>query len=221
MALHSVDVNEAIKETSLLDYCVCVEFNEKIYKFKITFEHMDIVDLIEDYISTLNRELFVLKSEDNLTNKVYGKKFFPYMGKYRLKGNLIKTDNYLEPPITGTLEILFSIYQTNTLKQSSFNYINRVYEMSKGKDEFTKRFFDKANIEVFDVYTLEEINTSLNLIDKLDVGIRLNDAYFTLKEWLYNAKECNKKIKNLDMTDKFLNAIENGTKKNKTYKKHN
>lgn len=214
MALHSVDINEAIKETSLLNYCVCIGFDDKIYKFKITFEHMDVVNLIEEYINTLDRDFFVLKPEDSLNSNFLGKKFFPYMGKYRLKGKLKATDNYLEPPMTKTLEVLFSIYSNNIVKRSDFMYIN-------GNAKFIKNFFDKANIELYDIYTLEEINTSLNLLDKLEAGIRLTDSYLVIKNLLTEAKNNNSKIKSLDVNDKFEEAIEKGIKKNKTYEKHN
>lgn len=219
MALHSIDINKETKETSLLKYCVCVEINEKIYKFKITFEHMDIVNLIEYYTKTLDRNFFKMKPESSLNNPLM-KKYFPYAGKYRLKGKLIATDNYFVPPTTGTLEMLFSIYENETLEQSQFIYLGKIYEMSNGKVDFVKKIFDKANIELFDIYTLEEFNTSLNLLDRISGGIRLNDAYFVLKELLIQSKENNKRINDLGITDKFINAIENGSKKNKI-KKHN
>lgn len=220
MKLNSIDVNEAVKKTDLLKYCVCVEINNKIYKFKITFEHMDIVDLIEEHVKTLDRGFFEMKPESSLNSPLM-KKFFPYAGKYRLKGKLVATDNYFVPPTTGMLEILFSIYENDTLEQSQFIYIGKISKISNSKINFLKSFFDKANIELLDMYTLEEFNTTLNLLDNIKAGIKVTDTYFTLKELLIFSKESNKIINDLGITDKFINAIEKGSKKNKTYEKHN
>ena len=52
----------------------------------------------------------------------------------------------------------------------------------------------KVRARLITIEEVEEFNNSLNLLDRISGGIRLNDAYFILKELLIQSKENNKMV---------------------------
>ena len=197
MALHVVDVKEEYRECTDLKYCLCAEYDNKICKFKITFNDMDVY-------------LFEVVDEDSLENKAIAKKFFPYLGKFRLEGRFKSTNNYFAPSKQSELlSLLFSMYKTNILNEKDFEYIAKLYTLSDNDNilNFIKKMFSKANIKLIGECALEELNTHLNFLEIKFSEIRFSDTYISLKRILESSKENRESINKLGLNDYFIEAI--------------
>ena len=116
MSLHVVDIKEGYKECKSLEYCFCAEYNNQICKFKISFDDLDVTNLIEDYMNLIDIYCFEVVPESSLKDNPFYKKFFPYLGKFRLDGSFKSTHNYFAPSFESEmLKIFSSMYHTNIL----------------------------------------------------------------------------------------------------------
>ena len=154
--------------------------------------------------------LFEVVDEDSLENKVIAKKFFPYLGKFRLEGRFKSTNNYFAPSKQSELlSLLFSMYKTNILNEKDFEYIAKLYMLSDNDNilNFIKKMFSKANIKLIGECTLEELNTHLNFLEIKFSEIRFSDTYISLKKLLESSKENRERINKLGLNDYFMEAI--------------
>ena len=209
-----INLNLLDKKSDNLKKCICVENNNEIYKFKVIFNHMDVVNAIEDYVKIINVYDFEVVSEETLESKGMIKKFFPPLGKFRLEGNSKATNNYFAPPKTVIFETLFSMYRNDVLTELDFIKLENEYSLAiNNQDEsvskFIKNFLDKMNVELLDKYTLEELNTSLNCLERLSAESRLSKTYSSLKHLLEVSVRNRNRIVTLELSDKFNQIIKN------------
>ena len=223
-------VNNEIQKKDELSECICALYDNEIYKFKITTNPQDIDYLIEEYINGLDIYIFESTDANSLDNneKELVEKFFPYLGKFRLNGRFKSTNNYFYP-IGGNemVNVLFSMYKTNILKESDFKYMEKLYSLSKDSSilSFIKKIFSVANIELTGKCTVDELNNHLNYLERFFSDIRLSyayDTYISMKNLLESSKENREKINNLGLNEYFMEAI-NNKKENESEKtkKHN
>lgn len=225
MAMNAIDVKKAIKESDHLENCVCVLYDNQICKFKITFEDVDVDNLIEDYLNSRDIYLFEATDEDSLEDKSVATKFFPYLGKFRLEGRFKSTDNYFAPISQGgMLKILFSMYRSNILKENNLDEFEKLYSVAESDNilNFINQIFSNANIELFNAYTLEELETSIDLLEKVSSSSRFFHAYLALKKLLESSKANRERIDKLGLNDYFVEAIEKKKEDSvELIKKHN
>ena len=205
--IKTVEKIEKDKKTSIF-----VENDGWIYELKMTFNHMDIVNAIEEHICDINIYNFEVKSEEMILNEGMIKKFFPYVGKFKIDGSRKVTNNYFVPSYSELLNILFLLYKDAVLLENSFRYIDRLYTLGTQTNaprttEFIKRFVEKMEIEILNKYSVEELSYSLDCLIKID-NIEISKAFSSLKQLLEVSNKNKERINNLGLNDKFIDAIE-------------
>lgn len=204
--IKDVEKIEKDKKTSIF-----VENDGWIYELKMTFDHMDIVNAIEEHISDINIYNFEVKSEDMILEEGMIKKFFPYVGKFKIDGSRKVTNNYFVPIYSELLNILFLLYKDAVLLENSFSYIDRLYTIGTQANaprttEFIKRFLEKMEIEILNKYSIEELSYSLDCLIKID-DIEISKTFSSLKQLLETSTKNKERINNLGLNDKFIDAI--------------
>lgn len=191
---------------------IFIENDNFVYEVKFTFNHMDIVNAIEEYISDINVYNFEVKSEEMILEEGMVKKFFPYVGKFKIDGSRKVTNNYFVPICSELLNILFLLYNDAVLLENSFSYIDRLYtlgiqtEASK-TTEFIKKFLSNMQIDIVNKYSVEELSYSLDCLIKIE-GIEISKTYSSLKQLLEASNINKERINRLGLNDKFIDAIE-------------
>lgn len=190
---------------------IFVENDGWIYELKMTFNHMDIVNSIEEYISDINIYNFEVKSEEMILEEGMVKKFFPYVGKFKIDGSRKVTNNYFVPSYSELLNILFLLYKDPVLLENSFDYIDTLYTLGTQANapkttEFIKRFLEKMDIEILKQYSVEELSYSLDCLIKID-DIEISKTYSSLKQLLEVSTKNMERINRLGLNDKFIDAI--------------
>lgn len=206
---HIKKINIVEKMNDHKNETIFIENDNYIYEIKITFKHMDIVNAIEKYIGMINTYTFEVKSEDSIVNKGMSKKYFPYVGKFRLNGNLKATNNYFVPIHNELLNVLFLTHKNDTLIENSLRYIDAVYVSydSNGNIlEYLKNFLKKMQIEILNKYSVEELNCSLNGLMKIG-NTEIRKTYSTIKQLLEDSIKNKEIINRLELNDKFIDAI--------------
>lgn len=188
---------------------IFIENNNYVYEIKMTFKHMNIVNAIEKYIGMINTYTFEVKSEDAIVSKGMSKKYFPYVGKFRLNGNLKATNNYFVPIHNELLNVLFLTYKNDTLIENSLRYIDAVYvsyDINNNILEFLKNLVSKIQIEILNKYSVEDLNYSLDGLIKIS-NPQISEAYSSLKKILEDSIKNKEIINRLGLSDKFVDAI--------------
>ncbi len=182
------------------DYVYYKNDNE-ILKLRLHFNHMDIVDLIEEYVKNDDVYDFEVLSEYSVKKKYnIGVNFFPFVGKYRIEGNLKKTNNYFVPKLTELLALLINLYNNsnNLITYNNFEKLYSVYINMKNKD-----------INSNDINLLRSLLSKVYIVleERLDVDV-LSKQLDTTTKFIKNTDlELYKKIKYL-----LESAIDNENK---------
>ena len=182
-----------------IDDTIYLENENEILSFRLKFNHMDIREIILDYIQGVN--IYYLKPlDDNSIESEYktSVSIFPFIGKFKLEGNFKKTNNYLVPPNTELLRKLIEFYScdnnySNLISHHDLISLNSLYKLSKEQnntlEESTlKNLFSKIHVQLverLDKTLLENMINSNNMINKSE--------YKEMKFILISAKE-NKQI---------------------------
>jgi len=190
---------------------IFIEYDGSIYELKMTFNHMDIVNAIEEHIGEISIYNFEVKSEEKILEEGMIKKFFPYVGKFKIDGSRKVTNNYFVPVYSELLNILFLLYKDAVLLENSFSYIDRLYTIGTQANaprttEFIKRFLKKMEIEILNKYSIEELSYSLDCLIKID-DIEISKTFSSLKQLLETSTKNKERINNLGLNDKFIDAI--------------
>ena len=184
-----------------IDDSIYLENENEILKLILKFNHMDIREIIVDYIQGVN--IYNLKALDDISIESEYKtnvSFFPFIGKFKLEGNFKKTNNYLVPPNTELLRKLIGFYNCNNNFNNSISYhdlnvLNSLYKLSKEQNNILeestlKNLFSKIHVQLverLDKTLLKNVINSNNMINK--------DEYRQIKFLLVSASE-NKEIFN-------------------------
>ena len=205
-----------------------VENNNMIYKFELEYDYIDIVNSIEEYISIVKEDDFIVKSELDLLAEGLPRKYFPYRGKYRLKGRYRTTENYLVPKDTRLLKILFLIQKTSILEEINLLKLKNEYKLARDDNNdvlknFIVKFILKVNFKLIEQYSVEEIKNCLNCLDKISMETKYSRTHLHLSKILSTAKQNAIYFEVFGLNNKFINCI-NKNKENEThkvYRKHN
>ena len=177
---------------------IYIRQNNEILNIKIVFNHMDVVDAIEDYINDSNIYFFEVLDEKNIKKKFNLKtSFFPYVGTFRMEGNLKKTNNYFVPGLDDGLILLIDLYnEKNNLV--TFKNLQKLYELNK-KNKILSNLCLKMDIELLERFDLNTLNSVINNSTKqIDL-----EYYKKIKFILETAKLNEEKLSLLGLDFKF------------------
>ena len=203
--IQDIEIGGYYNEKFSLYDSICIRHNNEILNVKITINHMDIVDVIENYVKTEDTYNFRVMCEEDVKLLRIRPSFFPFIGKYRLENSIRKTNNYFVPEKTPLLEELIDLYNDNHIYYISLNNLNLINnELIKNNNGtrllILKKLCSKFSLELLEKYNIESlekiINYSNNLINKDD----LNKMKWILKsskenELIFNSLGLNEKIK--------------------------
>lgn len=203
---------EATSEMNIKDY-IYIEKNGEILRLKVTFDHMSIVDALEKYIANCNTFNFEVQSEEQAKrNYDLSTKYFPYLGKFRLEDSFFKTDNYYVPEKTELLKFLINAYNAKTVTQNLLKDLCVCCEDALSDKEIThQEILDnmilKMSVEVEDSYTMDEIDTTINFVNKFQNEVGLNTTLRKIKWILNQTKDNGKFISELGLQNKIEEAV--------------
>lgn len=108
--IQDIEIGGDYLDKTLYNNFIYIRYKNEILNLKITINHMDVVDAIEDYIKTADTYNFKVMSEEHV-KLLYKMRpsFFPSIGKFRLDNNIKKTNNYFVPDKTPLLEELIDL----------------------------------------------------------------------------------------------------------------
>lgn len=197
---------------------ICIQRYNEILKFKITINHMDVVDAIEDYIKTEDTYNFRVMCEEHV-KLLYKIKpsFFPFVGKYRLENDIKKTNNYFVPEKKPLLEELIDLYN-NGVYLDTLNNLNSIKNELKKNNNKTQLLIlenlcSKFSLELVEKYNVEALEKTLNHSNNLINKDDLNKMKWILKtsqenEAIFNNLNLNKKIKCVEEEKKLIKMID-------------
>lgn len=221
-------MKEDILTNEDIESYIFLQENGQILKFKISIEHLNITSEFENYINATDIYSFDVLTEKEIENLIIPINLLRYIGKSRLEGNLLKTKNYLVPPITDLTKFLSKKYKImkNTVTFDSLD----LEEMCKMKQSFSssinkkelsviKKLCSSMNVELVEKYDLNEesIENSINNIGKLIGPDKIHVALLKTRWILYSSKNNKKLINELGLKNKFVEVIQK--EKQKTMKK--
>jgi hypothetical protein len=189
-----------------------IENDGYVYEVKMTFNHMDVVNVIEQYISLISVYDFEVLSKQDIEKEGMHTKFFPKVGKFRLEGNIKTTDNYFVPEEIRILRILFSIYKKDVLTQSCFNNLDFYFTiLDQLKNPTLSKvivdFLNKMDIQILNKYSLEELNYSVESLVKVKLDFQIAKAFSTVKDLLEMSKVNRERINRLGLNNKFIDIV--------------
>ena len=197
---------------------IYIRQDNEILNFKITINHMDVVDAIEDYIKTADTYSFKVMSEEHV--KLLYKlrpSFFPNIGKFRLDNNTKKTNNYFVPEKKPLLEELIDLYN-NGVYLGTLNNLNSIKNELIKKNNKTQllilnKLCSKFSLELVEKYNIEALEKTLNYSNNLINKEDLNKMKWILKtskenEVIFNTLGLNKKIKCAEEEKKLSKKID-------------
>ena len=198
---------------------IYIRQDNEILNFKITINHMDVVDAIEDYIKTADTYSFKVMSEEHV--KLLYKlrpSFFPSIGKFRLDNNIKKTNNYFVPDKTPLLEELIDLYNDNLVYLGTLNHLNSIKnELVKKKNRIQllilRELCSKFSLELVEKYNIEALEKTLNYSNNLINISDLNKMKWILKtskenEEIFSSLGLDKKIKCAEEEKKLTKKID-------------
>ena len=117
---------------------IYLQSNDQLLKFMVEFDHANIVDALEEYISNINIHNFKLVNEKEAKTLETPLKFFPYVGKFRLENGIIKTQNYLVPQHYNKelLKLLNSKYKFSEITQKD---LKKLFKIKQDCIDFDKK----------------------------------------------------------------------------------
>lgn len=208
--IQDIEIGGDYLDKALYNNFIYIRYNNEILNFKITINHMDVVDAIEDYIKTADTYNFKVMSEEHV--KLLYKlrpSFFPSIGKFRLDNNIKKTNNYFVPDKTPLLEELIDLYNDNLVYLGTLNHLNSIKnELVKKKNRIQllilRELCSKFSLELVEKYNIEVLEKILNCSNNL---ININDL--NKMNWILKSSKKNEAIfKSLGLDKKIECAKE-------------
>lgn len=195
-----------IRTFELFDYIYLLKEDE-LLKYKVELDHMDVVNVLEKYISTqyqYSKEIMSLKEVEKTNIPV---KFLYYLGKYKLENNILKTKNYLVPEQTEFLEFLTTKYDNEVVTSRDLNILSYlIYDEKKWIDYL----FNNCSVELIEKYQFnkDQINNAITNIEKLLKNTEsTEDVLYKLKYIISNFEDNQKIINKLGLQEKFDKAL--------------
>lgn len=195
------------KKKSIYNYIYLKQGN-KLLKFDVWCSYSEILKILEKYTNEKPAADYRIMTHKEVIKNNIPFNVIPYLGKFRLQGNYMKTDNYLVPKeenylfswlcdrcdeitvVNRDLEILYNI--------AKLNYIDEDYETLK----IIKRIIGTIKLNLVGSYTInsEQIEDVKKLIKEEKDNTKLQQLKWILK----SSKENKKYIKAFGLEDKFL-----------------
>lgn len=202
---------------------IYVQKDNQLLKFFVKTEHMNITDTLEQYLNNSSLYNFEVLSEKDIKDK-FPLKLVRSVGKYKLEGNLLKTNNYLVPPVTELTNILNEKYKENNsfvtfsskdlhklnLIKEAFRLDERIFEL-----QLIENLLSSFEVELKGIYDIseKELETYIDNITKL-IGFDENKTTLSKLRWiLVSASHNEEYITGLGIEDKFDKTINKGNQK--------
>ena len=200
---------------------IYLQNDDQLLKFRVEFDHVDIVNAIEKYISNINIYNFKLVNEKEAKTLETPLKFFPSVGKFKLENGIIKTQNYLVPMHYNRelLKLLNSKYKFSEITQKDLKNFSKIKQDCIDFDN--KKELNLINdlllgikIELLESYKFNE-NVGNGIIEYIKKLVGEQEAFEVIKKLntiLISCKENNKHVEFLGLKSLFMQASQ---KKNK------
>ena len=208
---------------------IYLENDEKLLKFKISVNGLNMINIIEKMIKNLGIYNFKVMSEKNVNleneagNLNVPTILLPYVGEFRLDNPLFKTKNYLIPSDSSQnklLKFFTEKYNNNLFTRMDLETLCELKseEISKNNMnnlEFINQLCLDMNVELVDVYDFNERvgNCVIDSLEKLVVNNDVRGILAKIRFMLYSCninKEC---IEKLGLEQNFATAIKNYNEK--------
>ncbi|MBR6690201.1 MAG: hypothetical protein IKL65_02600 [Bacilli bacterium] len=199
---------KTIQNLEISDYIYLFKEND-LFKFKVELQGMDIVNVIEEHIKMQDQEVKEIMSLKDAEKTKIPVKFLYYLGKYKLKNNFFKTENYLVPEQTDFLKLLIKKYRNKIVTHRDLINLNDLVNVEIDKDHVLDLFLN-AKIELIEKlsFNKEELDITINNIKAL---LSTNQASISvlnkLKFIISSAEDNQELIKKLGIEDKFYAEI--------------
>lgn len=209
-----VESDNESKRKNFYDYIYLISGNE-LLKFEIELDHMDVVNVLEQYLDSQRTFDKVIKSEKELKGTKIPLKFLYYLGKYTLEDNLFKTNNYLAPKQTPFLELITEKYWDGKVDPTDLDNLSCIKIDAECDEDATtikliSDLFEKANVELIERFEMnkdELICTISNIRTLLNNSRESQDVLSKLRWILEKSKSNMEYITKLGIKDKFNKAI--------------
>ena len=217
--IQDIEIGGDYLDKTLYNNFIYIRYKNEILNLKITINHMDVVDAIEDYIKTADTYNFKVMSEEHV-KLLYKMRpsFFPSIGKFRLDNNIKKTNNYFVPDKTPLLEELIDLYNDNLVYLGTLNHLNSIKnELVKKKNRIQllilRELCSKFSLELVEKYNIEALEKTLNYSNNLINISDLNKMKWILKtskenEEIFSSLDLYKKIDCAEEEKKLIKRID-------------
>lgn len=216
------DGSRNTKIIDIYDY-VYLDTGKRILKFRVEInEHMEIVNALESCVDNINVKDFCVMSEKKIKEiSTVPVKFLPYVGKFKLEENFIKTNNYLAPKMNDLTKLVLRMYKQSTMGYYIVNssileeLANVNLELSDKKDiNILNNLLANINVTLVDEYDCDSelLKSNISSIGKVvdhEYGASLLHRF----KWILTTSKSNvENIKYLNIEDKFIDAVKEANK---------
>lgn len=214
--------NNNLEEIKNEEY-IFIQKDKQLLKFIVKTNHLNITNTLEQYLNNSSLYNSDVLSEKDIKDKL-PLNLVRSVGKYRLEGSLLKTNNYLVPPVTELTNILNEKYKENNsfvtfssrdlhklnLIKEDFRLDERIFEL-----QLIENLLSSFEVELKGIYNIseKELETYIDNITKL-IGFDENKITLSKLRWiLVSASHNEDYITGLGIEDKFDKAINKGNQK--------
>lgn len=211
--------NFVSNNTNFYDY-IYIEENGELLEFKLSFNHMDVVNAIEGVIAHTNIFDFEVISKQDLQKTGIPFHFYPRVGKFKLNGNMFSTENYFAIEKSSALDLLSKLYHEEFINSDILNEMMVQYLDAKqnNKDSLVNIYtnlFSNLVVELNNKYNLDDINTTLETLNTLNMSKAFKTSFLILKNILQTTKSNRENIHNLGLNKKFEESSKSQSEKQK------
>ena len=181
---------------------IFLEIDNKIIKLRFSFDEIDILSAISNYVALANTHNFIVVSELDIKREYkIDKVVFPFVGKFKLQKHFKKTNNYFAPIKTEFFSFLLDLY--NNPSEIKENIFTKLYD-----------FYNTAQL-TNDMHIIEVVRRLCkNIILQFDKMYDMNTNNMGsinldfLKEIIEKVKIHSKAIIELELKDKVKNKVD-------------